>query len=101
MGHNKGNAKRILSKGKITMTQMQLDEAITNQYDNGRYMPLGTDSGALKFIRVVINETAYSASITLDSEIAKIRRIWALSKITDSKYKHIYDYTKQYYSARV
>lgn len=83
------------------MTQHQLNEAIANQYDNGRHMPLGTDGGALKYIRVVINDTAYSASITLDNEIAKIRRIWALSKITDSNYKKVYDYTKQYYSAKI
>jgi len=84
------------------MTQMQLDQAIAHQYDNGRYSPLGADGGALKYIAVVIDGIKYSADITLDHELAQIRRIWALSEIKDNgQYNHIYDYKKHYYSARV
>lgn len=48
------------------MTIHQLEEAIGNQYDNGRYTPLGADGGVLKYIMVDVNGQKYRASITLD-----------------------------------
>jgi len=82
------------------MTQMQLDEAITNQYDNGRYSPLGADGGCLKYISVGVNGKRYWADITLDHDIAKIRRIWALKEVgADNKIvKEHYNFHKEYYS---
>ena len=82
------------------MTQQQLEEAIANQYDNGRYSPLGADGGVLKYIQVVISGTAYRASITLDHDIAQIRRIWELEEVTEQGYKPIFDLTRTYYSLR-
>lgn len=87
------------------MTTAQLEIAIANQYDNGRYRPLGADGGTLKYILVDVNNKIYRVSITLDHEISKIRRIWELSETTynsDNSFnlnaKKIYDYTKQYYN---
>ena len=84
------------------MTTHQLDEAIGNQYDNGRYQPLGADGGVLKYIMVSINDKVYNASITLDSEIAKIRRVWQLSEVDDNnaELNSLYDLTSTYYSLR-
>lgn len=83
------------------MTQAQLDEAICHQYDNGRYISTGADGGVLKYVLVNVNGKQYSASITLDSEIASVRRIWALSDWTDQKNtKQIYDMTSTYYQLR-
>ena len=84
------------------MTQPQLEEAICNQYDNGRYSPLGADGGVLKYVMVDVFGKKYNASITLDHDIAKIRRIWQLSEVDSDNVKQskIYDFTKTYYSLR-
>ena len=82
------------------MKHLQLDKAVAHQYDNGHYSPLGADGGVLKYIQVAINGTAYRASITLDNDIAQIRRIWELEEVTKEGYKTIYDLTKTYYSLR-
>lgn len=83
------------------MTQAQLDEAICNQYDNGRYSPTGADGGALRYVLVNVDGKRYHASITLDHEIAQIRRIWELADWTDQNdIKPIYDHLKTYYSLR-
>jgi hypothetical protein len=80
------------------MTTHQLEEAICNQYDNGRYRPTGADGGALRYILVNVDGKQYHASITLDSEIAAIRRIWELSDWTDqNSIKRIYNYKDTYY----
>jgi hypothetical protein len=75
------------------MNTEQLTQAIENQYDNGRYLPCGSDGGALSYIIVKIDDKEYHASITGYSEIAKIRRIWDLSDNDNT----IYDFTKEYY----
>lgn len=82
------------------MTQAQLDEAITNQYDNGRYSSLGADGGCLKYISVDVYGKKYWADITLDHDIAKIRRIWALKEVgaNNEIIKEHYDFVKEYYS---
>lgn len=84
------------------MTTAQLDEAICHQYDNGRYMPLGADGGVLKYIMANIEGQWYRASITLDHEIAKIRRIWELTAVTsgNNTIDEIYDFTNTYYDLR-
>lgn len=83
------------------MTTHQLEEAILSQYDNGRYSPTGADGGVLKYVLVNVNGKTYNANITLDHEIAQIRRIWALSDWTDQNdIKPIYDHTKTYYELR-
>jgi len=85
------------------MTQAQLDEAIATSYDNGIYTPTGADGGALRYIMVNVNGQWYNASITLDHDIAQIRRIWELREVTSGNEttKKLYDFTKQYYSARL
>lgn len=84
------------------MTNHQLEEAIAHQYDNGRYSPLGADGGVLKYIMVNVDGKTYNASITLDSEIASIRRIWQLSEVTANNVKlnELYDFTNTYYEIR-
>lgn len=83
------------------MTDHQLDEAILHQFDNGRYSPTGADGGVLRYVLVNVNGKKYHASITLDHEIAAIRRIWELSDWTeDGNHKEIYDHTKTYYELR-
>lgn len=84
------------------MTQSQLEEAICNQYDNGRYRSTGADGGCLKYIMVNVNNQWYNASITLDYDIAQIRRIWELSEVdvNNANRKKIFDFTKTYYETR-
>lgn len=84
------------------MTQAQLTEAIESQYDNGRYSGMGADGGVLKYIMVNIDGQWYSASITLDYEIAKIRRVWAINKLNKNyaKTDTVFDLTDEYYKAR-
>lgn len=85
------------------MTIHQLDEAIAHQYDTGRCSTLGADGGVLRYILVNINGTYYNASITLDHDVAKIRRIWALREVTamNKPIKDIYDFTREYYSVMI
>lgn len=80
----------------------ELEKAICNQYDNGRYRPLGADGGVLKYIMVNINGQWYNASITLDHELTDIRRIWALSEVNENNERtnKLYDYTQVYYELR-
>lgn len=82
------------------MTTHQLEEAITNQYDNGRYSPLGADGGSMKYIRVIVDNKTYWADITLDHEIAKIRRVWALTErgMNNEVIKEVFNFKKTYYS---
>lgn len=86
----------LARKEDITMTQAQLEEAVVNQFDNGRYTSTGADGGVLRYILVKINGDDISASITLDHEIAKIRRIWEMSK----NGVKLYDLTDTYYELR-
>ncbi len=85
------------------MTTAQIEQAILSQYDNGRYSPLGADGGALKYIMADVYGTKYRASITLDHDIAQIRRIWELSEVTagNVRINDIYNFTKQYYEMRI
>ena len=78
------------------MNIKQLEKIVLEGYDAGRYSPTGADGGALKYIWVYSGLDILKASITVDTEIASIRRIWEL-KLNDTP---IYDYTKQYYSMR-
>lgn len=87
------------------MTQHQLEEALCNQYDNGRYSPMGADGGALRYVLINVNGKTYNVSITLYSDIAKVRRIWALSEAKHDTQtgwtlnaKKLFDFTKDYYS---
>lgn len=85
------------------MTQSQLDEAIANQYDNGRYSPLGADGGVLQYIATNVNGKEYWASITLDHDIAKIRRLWEVTErdpVTHEVIENHYNLTKTYYNIR-
>lgn len=84
------------------MTVKQIEQAIERQYDAGRYRSTGADGGVLRYIMVNVDGTWYNASITLDSEIAAIRRIWELHEVTEGnkRIRRIYDYTKQYYDMR-
>lgn len=86
------------------MTTAQLEIAICNQYDNGRYSSLGADGGALKYISVVIDGNQYWCDITLDHDIAKIRRIWRISKRENNQEVndiHNFNYKNTYYGLRV
>lgn len=74
----------------------EIEQAVLSQYDNGRYVPLGSDGGVLQYIQVNIYKDTVRASITRDYEIAQIRRIWALTVNN----KDIYDFTSDYYKLR-
>lgn len=78
-------------------TIKELEAEVLQQYDNGNYQPLGQDGGVLKYVLVYTKNGIARASITLDSEIAQIKRIWELS--VDNK--TVYDMTRQYYKLRV
>mgnify|MGYP006971765919 CR=1 FL=1 len=76
----------------------QAEKEILTKYKNGNYSPLGADGGSLKYIMIGNDYgTATRASITIDSEIAKIKSIWQLT--IDGK--EIYDHTTEYYKLRV
>ena len=75
----------------------EIEREVLTAYDNGKYMPLGADGGALSYVLLGDYETGTRASITTDTELSAIRRIWALSVGG----KVGYDFTREYYSARV
>ena len=66
------------------------------EYKEGHYNPLGADGGVLKYISCTIDDKNVHASITLDSEIQKIRAVWCLE--VDGV--EVYDFINQYYQLR-
>jgi len=78
-----------------------IEKEILETYKAGKHSTLGTDGGALKYIACFTSGGRAHASITLDREIAEIRKIWELSIDPDGKgFKKIYDYTNIYYKLR-
>ena len=87
------------------MTTTELEQAIVNQYDNGRYTTLGADGGSLRYIMVNIYGINYWCDITVDHDIAKIRRVWRI-QARDEKHNnldsiHNYNMVDKYYELRV
>lgn len=80
----------------------ELEKEVLENFNNDNYSPLGADGGCLKYIYCNTKYGLARASITLDSEIAKIRSIWELSLDIDGKgfNKNVYNLTKEYYKLR-
>ena len=82
----------------MTLTEKEVIE----NFEKGNFSPLGADGGVLKYILCNTTEGTARASITLDSEIAEIRKIWALSIDTDGNgFKEVYNLTPEYYKLRI
>lgn len=73
-----------------------METKIIDEYKHGHYNPLGADGGCLRYISCTIDNKIVHASITIDSEIAEIRQVWA---VTIDKVK-VYDFTPEYYKLR-
>lgn len=78
----------------------EIEKQVLQKFDSGKTSPTGGDGGVLKYgyTGVTSDGKVYQArfSITLDSEIAQVKRIWALS-LDD---KEVYNLTNEYYKLR-
>ena len=78
-----------------------IEKEIIQNYENDRFSPLGADGGVMRYILCNTKEGTARASITLDSEIGEIRKVWALSLDRDGNgFKEVYDFSSVYYKLR-
>lgn len=81
---------------------INIEKQVEKNFASGNYQPLGADGGVLKYILCNTEQGQARASVTLDSEIAKVRKIWALSIDVNGKgLKEIYNFTEDYYKIRI
>lgn len=74
-----------------------IEKKIMAMYKSGKCIPLGADGGVLSYIGCCIDGQVVQASITNDSDIQKIKGVWAL-KIDGVE---VYNLIKEYYKLRI